>query len=695
MLLLALRSRCTEEVVAGVTEANFYFSKIEVEGLTNPRLIQLTAEDSFSRGYKVECLIVAVGQSNLLTNELIQSQAKVSVNDKEGLVSYWNGIVTEASIKDQDVDNVLVSCLIEPSSIKLEHDLNRKIFQDLSAVDIFEALIADTNMMTDVQQLNGTYGPRNYAVQYDETSLDFLQGLLSREGIGFYFKHNGSRSQLILCDEKTCYLGADGSFGSSAAEISYENDGRDHHSGFYDFVELASLVNNSVKIRNFDRENADQTEEVEGLNSVGYGDVYKYEEPALTREQLEVRVSALAARYRAASERFQFRSNVPGISPGSKLRLLDHPKSSLLPELVVIEVLHEFGDGGYSNSILAQSVDAPIVLPEANLKKEFGHDLAVVVGPEKEEIWTDSLGRVKVAFRWDKDEYTDENSSCWLPVSQIWAGRDRGAQFIPRVGDEVLIVYQGGNVDSPIIVGSNYHSDNLPPFELPAMGHTSGIFTKTMGGTEEDHSWLSFKDEAEREQVHLKGNRDVLLESRNQSTLLSRKSLRTIVNLDDESDSLAELGEDLDEKYVNGRSKLVVSDSLTVLVGGDNSWANGGTSGDVSYEIAGNSKAQVKGNLDHSTSGNSQITIGGDGTVEISGALNVSVSGDLTIETTGKLVLKGSEISMQSSSGISLDAGTQLQAKGSVSASLEGASTTITGSGSLSLKGASIALSQG
>ena len=80
--------------------------------------------------------------------------------------------------------------------------------------------------------------------------------------------------------------------------------------------------------------------------------------------------------------------------------------------------------------------------------------IAKVVGPSSEEIHTDEFGRIKIQFPWDSENKNDDTSSCWVRLSQPWAGSKFGFQFIPRVGSEVLVSLIQGKPDSPLVTGS-------------------------------------------------------------------------------------------------------------------------------------------------------------------------------------------------------------------------------------------------
>lgn len=134
---------------------------------------------------------------------------------------------------------------------------------------------------------------------------------------------------------------------------------------------------------------------------------------------------------------------------------------------------------------------------------------AIVTGPKGEEIWPDEYGRVNVQFHFDREGKKDEKSSCWLRTIQFWNGTTWGSQFIPRVGDEVLVSFINGDMDYPIITGSVVNEAKQPNYSLPANKTQSGIKTRsTPGGTADNFNELRFEDKIGSEEVYLQGEKD-------------------------------------------------------------------------------------------------------------------------------------------------------------------------------------------
>jgi type VI secretion system secreted protein VgrG len=142
--------------------------------------------------------------------------------------------------------------------------------------------------------------------------------------------------------------------------------------------------------------------------------------------------------------------------------------------------------------------------PGRTTVKPFVHgpQTAIVVGKSGEEIWTDKYGRVKLQFHWDREGKSDENSSCWIRVSQAWAGKNWGSIHIPRIGQEVVVSFLEGDPDRPLVTGRVYNADMMPPYGLPDNQTQSGILSRsTKSGTPENANELRFEDKKGEEKI--------------------------------------------------------------------------------------------------------------------------------------------------------------------------------------------------
>src|SRR6185437_13941270 len=163
-----------------------------------------------------------------------------------------------------------------------------------------------------------------------------------------------------------------------------------------------------------------------------------------------------------------------------------------------------------------------------------GAQTAVVVGKSGEEIWVDKYGRVMVQFFWDRKGKSDEHSSCWVRVSQSWAGKDWGWMAVPRIGQEVLVQFLEGDPDHPIITGRVYNANQMPPWALPANQTQTGIRTHSSPkGGADNFNELRFEDKKGSEEIHVQAEKDVTIVIKNDETRDIRHARTTTIKADD------------------------------------------------------------------------------------------------------------------------------------------------------------------
>lgn len=146
-----------------------------------------------------------------------------------------------------------------------------------------------------------------------------------------------------------------------------------------------------------------------------------------------------------------------------------------------------------------------------------GPQTATVFGLTAEDVATDELGRVRVKFDWDRTTPggpRPETNSCFLRVAQPWAGPKWGMQFLPRIGEEVLVDFIDGDPDRPLITGRVHNAEQEPPFDLPKYRLRSGIKTRSVPLQEEEKARFHlqrFDDTRDQEQLLLRsqGRTDV------------------------------------------------------------------------------------------------------------------------------------------------------------------------------------------
>lgn len=215
---------------------------------------------------------------------------------------------------------------------------------------------------------------------------------------------------------------------------------------------------------------------------------------------------------RATRRNISFESNVMDLAPGTIMSIGQHSRSDLKSDqklMVTESSLEGTHDGEWSMSHSAMFADLPYRPPMKTGKPVIqGMQSALVVGPAGEEIYTDEHGRVRVQFHWDREGGHNDNSFCWVRVSQGWAGSGFGMIALPRVGQEVLVAFLEGNPDHPVVVGRLFNATSPVPYDLPANKTKSGWKSDSTPGSG-GYNEISFEDAKGRELVYVQAERDL------------------------------------------------------------------------------------------------------------------------------------------------------------------------------------------
>jgi type VI secretion system secreted protein VgrG len=277
-----------------------------------------------------------------------------------------------------------------------------------------------------------------------------------------------------------------------------------------------------------------------------------------------------------------------------------------------------------------------------------------VVGPSGEEIWTDANGSVMVQFPWDRQGNNDEKSSCWIRVSQIWAGKSFGALVLPRVGQEVVVGFLEGDPDRPLVVGSVYNGDQTPAISLPDDKTQSGVKTRSSkGGSASNANELRFEDKMGSEEVLLHAEKDLTIEVENNETRTVTKDRTTkIGNNDSET-----VSKDRTTKIGNNDSETVSKDQ-TIDVGNN-------------YQLSADQQITIK-------TGQAQIVMKSSGEITISGS-------KITLNATNKIEQSATEIDVNANNKVAVG-GVQISVQGT-NVAVKGTLLDLSADAKASLKG--------
>ncbi len=410
-----------------------------------------------------------------------------------------------------------------------------RIFQDKTAADIIQAVLGDelaTYGRSFTSELGGEYATREYCVQYQESDRDFVCRLMEEEGIFFSFDHAGDVEELTLRDSNDSAPRVDAGEGGTIPYRTASGFALGEHEAVVAARWCAETTPTRVATRHWDWSNVANVEGSDDESDAAGPTAERYEHGhgfTLTLADFAERYGSSDAAPRArvwreghSAPRLRLRgsSTVTAFAPGLVFELADHPVPEANGEHLLVSVTHHVTAGAdtddagtareYENEFEAQPKSRPFRSPRLTPRPAIpGVETAIVVGPSGDEIHTEQYGRVRVQFHWDREGQSDERSSCWLRVAQPWAGANWGWVWTPRIGMEVVVRFEHGDPDRPLVTGALYDGTNTPPYALPAEKTKSTIKSNSSlggGGFNE----LRFEDKAGSEEVfqHAQKNLD-------------------------------------------------------------------------------------------------------------------------------------------------------------------------------------------
>lgn len=465
---------------------------------------------------------------NIAFKDIVGQRVTVTIELPDKSERYFDGFVTEFRYAGTQGQFANYEATIKPWPWFLTRTADCRIFQNQTVPDIVKAVFRDNGMSDFKDLLKDNYREWEYCVQYRETDFNFICRLLEQEGIYFYFEHSKGKHTLVLCDGVTAHKPFPNYetvpyFPPDEAEAIRE---RDH---IQEWSKTQEIVPGKYAVKDYDFEKpkVDLSAKLERSRPHAYPieqhEFYdypgEYTEKADGENYVERRLQELQAQH----ERVNGSGDARGLCAGFLFKLEGYPRKEENKEYLIIavscqikvDVMETTGSAGADAFFLCdfEAMDsAEQYRPERLTPKPVvqGVHSAVVVGPDNEEIYCDEHGRVKVQFHWDRYGKFDENSSCWIRVSNLWAGQGWGGVHIPRIGQEVLVDFLEGDPDRPYVTGRLYNAVNMPPYELPGNKTQSGIKSRSSpGGSASNFNELRFEDKKGKEEVYFQAEKNL------------------------------------------------------------------------------------------------------------------------------------------------------------------------------------------
>ena len=408
-----------------------------------------------------------------------------------GATRYFNGVVSRFSQGARSPQGTQYHAEVVPSHWFLTRNADSRIFQQLSVPDIVSRILAATQAQSSFQ-LTDTHFARNYCVQYRESDFNFASRLMEDEGIFYFFQHSAGHHTLVAADSPQAQ--------PALGTFVFDRTGGNTQDRIFDWLKAQELRAGLVTLADFEFElpgapieatatipdsvQAGQVTHILKLAGNDHLELYDYpagwaqrfdgvdprggDQSGSLRNIFPAAQQTASIRMGAEAERsvvITGGSTAAAFSPGNTFSMQGHfngDGSYLLTE--VTHTATPLGTGfEYTNEFTCIPAGVPFRPVRSTPKPVLpGTQTAVVVGPAGDEIFTDKYGRVKVQFHWDREGKNDENSSCWIRVAQPIGGTGGGFFWLPELGDEVIVAFEEGDPDRPLIVGRVYNASDAP-----------------------------------------------------------------------------------------------------------------------------------------------------------------------------------------------------------------------------------------
>ena len=620
---------------------------------------------------------------------------RLTLQAENGFV--FSGIVISVEDLGHQDSIDLFAAEVRPWPWLLTIGSDNRVFQGMTTPEIVKKVFSEAGFTDVTDSTSGSFPPREYCVQYGESNFDFVSRIMEEDGIYTFFDHSGATEKIVLANSVSAHENK-GTVPFTAS--NQVGDRQADSDSIFEWSDLGRVVTGKVSLFDYDMTlpNADlKVVSAVPSGKHSYKDIERYQagghytKADKGTEQARARAEAHAA----GAARAQGVCNAAKIVTGGIFTLDHQNRSSVDGDYLVTRATHYmlynpgFGqDNKRSVNRAVERIEYPAEMALFETEFEVQKSAvpfrpvqqtpwpavpslltAKVTGPDGDEIYTDEYGRIKVIFPWDRLGKAKESSSCWVRSVLPWTGKDWGWQSIPRIGMEVIIQFERGNIDRPYCTGMVYNGVNKPPYALPDEMTKTGLRTNSSKGGGGFHE-LTFDDKKDAEKIFFQSQKDYQQLVKNNATITIGMETKdpgdlkqTIYHSKVEN---IETGDTtLEVKKGNRITKVKTDDTTTI-------------EGNSTTEITGDTGLTIKtGNLKEKVDS-------GNVTLDVSkGNLTQTISkGNVTIDATG------GKVTIKAAMEISLEVGGTKVTIGPAGVKIEGPTITLDAKAMAEVKGA-------
>jgi type VI secretion system secreted protein VgrG len=516
---------------------------------------------------------------SLSTGDLLGTPASVAVGLRNGAKRHFHGIICAMGMEGSSQRAFQYRLVLRPWLWLLTRRSDTRVFQAMNLEAILKKVFEPFSPNVKFELSGDPLPVYEYCVQYRESDFNFVSRMMEQEGVYYYFEHDADKHTMVIVNTPSAHQPSPY---QDVFEYREVPDRSLKTEPITEWKVLQEIQSGKVVLRDFDfvKPKLSLEAATQSMRSNASSKLEVYDYPGIYaakdagQRYSKLRLEELEARYARVSAA----GPVRGVGCGYQIKLKGHPRpdQNKLHLVVSTEIectLSDYESGSEETAFICRFIameSSGVYRPtRAAIKPSVsGLHTAIVVGPSGDEIHTDSHGRVKVQFHWDRLGKSDEKSSCWVRVSSPWAGQNWGAISLPRIGQEVVVDFLQGDPDRPMITGRVYNGDQPPPYALPANATVSTNKSRSSkSGTKDNFNELRFEDKKGSEYVWFQAEKDFHQLVKNDATLLVTGNQERIVEKDLTEDIKGEVklkvGKDWVSEVTGLHSMKVSKDHVT------------------------------------------------------------------------------------------------------------------------------------
>ncbi len=486
-------------------------------------VVSFDGHDALFDGFEIKVELCSF-DADIDLDAIVDTEACLTIHDKYDQPRHFHGVIAEAEAGDTGFSRSFYSVTLKPALHRLNYISDSRIFQDQSVQDIVSTILQDNNIPDVEWRVGEGHQPREFCVQYNETSYDFIRRMLAEEGLFFWFEHSASNHKMIISDAPWSMPILE-----HAATIPYNV-----MTGGQSRTSYISAFKQSQRVRATDLHQKDYS-----FKRPAYGQDQNHGQHESAGEKAQYALYDFPGRYkdegagkpftkykmeaaRVASNNGSGKTQNIHLCSGFCFNIEEHPsdKANTMHRLLEVKhsgtqyaALEEDAPEGvdsatrYDASFTTMPQRIPYRPTNPNPKPQIlGSQIATVTGPAGEEIYCDEHGRVKLKFAWDRHNKDDENSSCWVRVMHNSSGMRYGHASIPRIGSAVVVEFLEGDPDQPMVLGMAYDPTAKHAYDLPA--NKTRAYWKDTTHKGDGYNEIRFESEKGKEEIFVHAQKD-------------------------------------------------------------------------------------------------------------------------------------------------------------------------------------------